>query len=171
MYMADGTVVQIRTRPAFVHMRCHLNGKVMSLAILGESTLETVRVLMNENLAKRLIDKIAATKRAGKPKRRKASVSKSVVDLPEIVVAGLKVAIRDGQALIPFPSGGYEGFLDDPSLAPAAPIIKGVLGGRGVRVHVSISDDVVLAVRQVMWPKASRSKPTAARRPVSKTAN
>jgi hypothetical protein len=171
MYTDDGTAVQIRTRPAFVHMRFLFKGKIMSLAVLGHSTINRPHVLMNRSFAERMIEKLAEMKLP--PLKSK---TRPVVNLPvnllAIVAAGLKAAIKNGTADIVFPAEMFDTFegIGDASLVMMSVIAKEHTGGRDIRIQVDISDDVVLDVMPVSWPKPKPgSKKTS--RPVSKTAN
>lgn len=149
MYLDNGTAIQIRTRPAFLYMR-FLVGGVMSFAVLGHSTIEKAHVLMSRDLAKKIIERITSMKSL----KLKAPVAR----IPAIVVSCLRLALKSGTAemMIPSVMFGYPGLSDDAAISMMSASIQGVLGDRDLRIRIDISDDVVLDVMPVSWPKPSK---------------
>ena len=166
MHMDDGTAVNVRVRPAFVHMRgLDRAGKTLALAVLGHSTIGNSHVLLSRDIAVRIVEKLSKMIKAVKSK------TKPVVNVPAIIVLGLKDAIKNGSAEIVLTSEVFNALdgMGDPSIMMASSTAKSALDGRDIRIQVDVSDDVVLDVTPVSWPK--KSAPKQPRRPASKTAN
>ena len=176
MIMDDGTSVQMRTCRAYVHVRFVRKGKVYSFAALGISTIERQHILLSRDLAEVIVSKLATAKTVVE-RLAKAKKKSKIVNIPAIVMAGMKLAIDKGTQEIVLPVDMLDGLAGiDASFDAVSANIKGAFSGRDIRVCVYVSDDVVLDVTSVAWPSQPKwpSKPkskSTARRPVSKTAN